>query len=305
MRRRDFVLWLATGSVLLACRQEATPTPGSGSMATPTSEPTRTPTLPAEPTPTAVTPVATPEPSPTPGRAMLVALYFLRGDKLGVVRRPIAETPRVGTAALHELLAGPTAQEAAWGFTTAIPVGTELRDLAIADGIATVDLSTRFASGGGSLSMRARVAQVVFTLTQFPTVRAVRFRLDGQPVTAIGGEGVMVEPPPRREDFEDLMPLIFPEAPGPGETVRSPLRVTGTANTFEATFMVRLSTADGRVLYEEYAMATSGSGTRGTFDLTISFEVPQPTDGLLRLWEISPKDGSEVNIVEIPLRLEP
>jgi hypothetical protein len=52
-------------------------------------------------------------------------------------------------------------------------------------------------------------------------------------------------------------------------------------------------------------MATSGSGTRGTFDLTIPFVVSQPVDGILRLWEYSAKDGSEVNIVEIPLRLVP
>jgi len=249
--------------------------------------------------------VGTPEVTATPGRATLVAVYFLRGEKLSVVRRPIPETPRVGTAALLELLAGPTPREEEWGFRTEIPVGTELRELTIADGVATVDLSSDFASGGGSFSMRARVAQVVFTLTQFPTVQAVRFRLDGQPVPAIGGEGVIVEPPPGRDEFEDLLPLIFPEAPGPGETVRSPLRVTGTANTFEAMFMVRLSTADGSVLYEQPAMATSGSGTRGSFDVTIDFSVPQPTDGVLRLWEYSAKDGSEINVVEIPLRLEP
>ncbi len=308
MQRRQFVMWLVTSSFLLACRQEATPTPMSGSTPTVASEPTTVPTSTRgptrEPTPL-LTPVRTPEATVTAGRVTLVALYFLRGEKLAVVRRPIAETPRVGTAALQELLIGPTPREADWGFTTEVPAGTKLRELAIADGVATVDLSSDFASGGGSFSMRARVAQVVFTLTQFPTVQAVRFRLGGQPVTAIGGEGVVVEPPPGRGDFEDLLPLIFPEAPGPGETVRSPLRVTGTANTFEAMFMVRLSTADGSVLSEQAAMATSGSGTRGSFDVTIAFSVPQPTDGVLRLWEYSAKDGSEINIVEIPLRLEP
>lgn len=188
---------------------------------------------------------------------------------------------------------------------TEIPAGTQLRDLAIADGVATVDLSSDFTSGGGAFSMRARVAQVVFTLTQFSSVEAVRFLIDGQPVEAIGGEGVVVDPPPGRAAFEDLLPLILVEAPGPGETVRSPLRVTGSANTFEAMFMVRLSTAGGRVLYEQPAMATSGSGTRGTFDLTIAFDVAEPVDGTLRLWEYSARDGSEINVVEIPLRLEP
>jgi len=305
MRRRTFVLGLAAG-VLAACRSEATPTPQAGT--TPVAE-TPTPLALATPTvaavPTATVPVTPPGATVTPERSMVVALYFLQGEHLAVVRRALEETPRVGTAALAALLTGPTPQEAAWGFTTEIPAGTQLRDLAIADGIATVDLSSPFTSGGGSFSMRARVAQVVFTLTQFPTVQAVRFRIDGQPVTTIGGEGVVVDPPPGRAAFEDLLPLIFVEAPGPGERVRSPLRVTGSANTFEATFMVRLRTADGTVLYEGPAMATSGSGTRGTFDLTLSFEVAEPVDGTLRLWEYSARDGSEINVVEIPLRLEP
>lgn len=303
MRRRDFAFWLALSSLAAACRSEATPTPNAGAVPTISPTPASTPVPVA--TPTATPPPATPGPTPTAQRTLTVALYFLRQEKLAVARRAVGETPRIGTAALQELLAGPTDQEISFGLSTEIPPGTRLNDLAIADGVATVDLSADFAAGGGSFSMQARVAQVVFTLTQFSSVRAVRFRLDGQPVSAIGGEGVVVEPPPSRADFEDLLPLIFVEVPGPGEAVTSPLRVAGSANTFEAMFMVRLSTAEGAVLYEEPAMVTSGSGTRGTFDLTIPFVVSQPVDGILRLWEYSAKDGSEVNIVEIPLRLVP
>ncbi|GBD19019.1 hypothetical protein HRbin27_01521 [bacterium HR27] len=308
MRRRAFLVWLAAGAsgAIVACRGEATPTASVGQTPTlPAAQPAVVPTPTAVPATTPVAATVTPVPTASPVADFLVSLYFLREERLAVVRRPVTRTPRVGTAALEVLLAGPTPQEAAWGFTTEIPSGTQLRDLAIADGIATVDLSGDFTRGGGTASMRARVAQIVFTLTQFSSVEAVRFRIDGQPVEAIGGEGVVVDPPPGRAAFEDLLPLIFVEAPGPGETVRSPLRVTGSANTFEASFMVRLSTADGTVLYEGPAMATSGSGTRGTFDLTISFDVAEPVDGTLRLWEYSARDGSEINVVEIPLRLEP
>jgi hypothetical protein len=74
-------------------------------------------------------------------------------------------------------------------------------------------------------------------------------------------------------------------------------------NVFEATFMVRLSDATGRVVYEHFQMATSGTGTRGTFDFVI--EVVEATLGMgsLRLWEPSSRDGSDTNVVEIPLQL--
>lgn len=307
MRRRDLLLWLALSSVASACRTMTTPTaePGGVSTPSPTLE-TTTPIPTILPTPATPASQATAEPAtPVPQSTLPVAVYFLREEKLAVVRRRVNQTPRVGTAALEELLSGPTAREAAWGFTTEIPVDTRLLNLTIDDGVATVNLSPEFGAGGGAFSMRARVAQVVYTLTQFPTVTSVRFQLTGQPVAYLGGEGVVLEPPPGRQDFEDLLPIILVEEPGPGETVQSPLRVRGSANTFEATFMVRLTTTAGATLLEQSAMATSGSGTRGTFDLLLDFELNEPTEGLLRLWEYSARDGSEINVVEIPLRLVP
>jgi germination protein M len=87
------------------------------------------------------------------------------------------------------------------GGAAAIPEGTTLQHLSISGSLATADLSGSFNDGGGSLSMQLRVAQIVYTLTQFPTVERVRFRVDGVPVTAVGGEGVVVEPPVARADF--------------------------------------------------------------------------------------------------------
>ena len=85
----------------------------------------------------------------------------------GVAHREVPETQAVGRAALEELLKGPTPEEAAAGFGTEIPDGTALLGLEIDDdGVATVDLSSEFASGGGSLTMFVRLAQAVHT--RFP-----------------------------------------------------------------------------------------------------------------------------------------
>ena len=151
--------------------------------------------------------------------------------------------------------------------------------------------------------MLMRVAQVVYTLTQFPTVRRVAFELDGEPADTIGGEGVVVSPPVDRGDFEDQTPAILVENVGPGDDVQSPLRVTGTANTFEATLNLRVLDASGKELYEELGSATSGTGQRGTFDETLDFDVKADGPGTLVAYERSAEDGSEIHVVRIPVEL--
>jgi germination protein M len=238
-----------------------------------------------------------------PQEEQRLLVYLLRGEKVGAAARSVPESPGVGAAAMRELLAGPTAAERDAGLATEIPAGTRLLGLAIADGVATVDLSSEFESGGGSLSMQSRVAQVVHTLTQFPTVHSVAFELDGEPVDAIGGEGVVVDPPVDRADFEDLAPAILLESPAPGETVSSPFRLLGTSNTFEATFMFQLRDASGNELASGFGTATSGSGERGTFDHEVTFSAASAGPGVLKMWEASAEDGSEIHVVEIPVQI--
>ena len=59
--------------------------------------------------------------------------------------------------------------------------------------------------------------------------------------TVMDGAGIVVDHPVRRADYEELTPAILAERPAPGEGVRDPLRIDGTANTFEATFQVEPS----------------------------------------------------------------
>ena len=73
--------------------------------------------------------------------------------------------------------------------SSAIPAGTRLLGLTIKDGVATVDLSSEFESGGGSASATIRLGQVVYTLTQFPTVKSVVFQIDGRTVTRLRQRG--------------------------------------------------------------------------------------------------------------------
>ncbi len=51
--------------------------------------------------------------------------------------------------------------------------------------------------------MQARLAQVVYTITQFPTVKGVVFSLDGEPIDVLGGEGIIIDQPLTRRDYAE------------------------------------------------------------------------------------------------------
>ncbi len=207
-------------------------------------------------------------------------VYFLHGGKLQPVARSVPETQFVVTATLAALVGGPSQSERELGLTSAIPSDWK-HALQQHVSEATVD-------GTSDLSAAAK-AQLVYTLTQFSSIR--RVGLDGESRI--------------RADFENETPIILVESPLPFEKVRSPLRATGTANTFEATFNYDLVGPDGKVIANHFVTATSGSGTRGTFDFTVPFTVSQSGPGKLVVYELSAKDGSRIHQVEIPLTLEP
>lgn len=96
------------------------------------------------------------------------------------VTRLVPKTTAVASAALTELLKGPTAAELASGFTSNLPAGSKLNSITIVNGEARADFNAATESGGGSCSMAARVRQIEQTLKQFPTVQTVRLSIDGR-----------------------------------------------------------------------------------------------------------------------------
>ncbi len=152
------------------------------------------------------------EENSAPVATTTVAIYLTEGESLERVERTVPEVPRIGTEALRSLLAGPTATEATGGLGTAIPVGTRLLDLAISDGTATVDLSRAFESGGGTLGLTLRLAQVACTLDQFESVEGVRFALEGELLSVFSGDGIVVDRPVSCASYRTY--LSEPGSPG-------------------------------------------------------------------------------------------
>jgi hypothetical protein len=211
---------------------------------------------------------------------MVVRVYFLRDGKMAPVGREVPATQAVAFASIEELFAGPNGVDRVDGLTSALPANASPGAVTLVNGIATVDLPQLSHAG---------LAQVVYTLTQFPTVRGV------QTARSIGDTR-----PLTRADFEDVTPAILVESPLPHERVASPLRVSGTANTFEATFVARLLDSAGRELARKVVTATSGSGMRGTYDAALTFP-DTATPRWLEAYEPSAENGRPLHKVRIPV----
>lgn len=209
------------------------------------------------------------ETTTTAADTMSARVYFIRDGKVWPVQREVG-TDRLPNSVLYEQLErGPTAEERALGFSTEVPAdGSEAQsDLAL--------------------------AQITYTLTQSPTA----------PIAApLGTVADFYAGQFTRADFEEQTPSVLVESPLPFERVSSPLRVTGTANTFEATFQYELLDGEGNVVDKNFVTATSGTGTRGTFDFTTGDFTDVAT---LVVFENSAEDGSRIHKVEIPLTAAP
>jgi hypothetical protein len=190
-------------------------------------------------------------------------VYFLQEGKVWPVSREIDASDDLTTALARELADGPTEDEReVMELTTEVP---ETRDGQLSD---------------------AGLAQYVYTMTQFSLDEPVV--VDGQSYT--------------RADFEEQTPAVLVESPLPFEAVPSPIIASGTANTFEANFQYEVLDADGNVIDENFVTATSGTGTRGTFEFTTDDVEDAAT---LVVFETSAEDGSRMREVRIPLTVVP
>lgn len=251
----------------------------------------------------------------TTGEAGLAAeVYFLRGGRVSPVRRLLsaaAGQSGIWPELVTDLLRGPSSAERETGTSTAFAraggSSFDFDNLSVnpTSGIASIDLPASFGDGTVQ-AVRERLAQLVFTLTQSPDVSGVSVSVAGRSLTSIPGVGAP-ERPLDRNDFEAETTPILVESPLPGDVPSCPLRIAGTANTFEGTFLVVLLDGSGRpVATPRNVTATSGSGTRGTFEVslpcpsgTLPGRVAAYTECVTGEGLCSPSRGA--NRVEIPL----
>jgi spore germination protein GerM len=149
------------------------------------------------------------EPSQTTKR---VEVYWLNSSSndLNLVATPVtlevgelATPQQILTNALETLLAGPVGEN----YSTTIPQATQLLNLSIEEDGIHINLSKDFTVGGGSTDMTARLGQIIYTSTALNPNAVVWIEVEGKPLELLGGEGLIIDQPMTRQDFNENFAL--------------------------------------------------------------------------------------------------
>lgn len=165
------------------------------------SQPERLPTVPYGLTDTAGPTRSTPSVQVSTGPR----IWLLRGEQL-VAAAPVPtqrDTRGTASAALARLAAGPTDQQRADGLSSALGPSVLLRLTDLAQGRATVDITSGDQAPSPGRLPRA-VGQVVLTLVSVDGVDAVVLTSDGQPVQAPLPGGALTDRPLTADDYAAL-----------------------------------------------------------------------------------------------------
>lgn len=94
-------------------------------------------------------------------------------------------------------------------------------------------------------------------------------------------------------------------SPTPDATVTSPFVVAGEARVFENIVNVRVTNLKGDVFIQETAYAKApDAGQFGPFSINLSYKFKNTKEGFVEVYHASPKDGSEQDLVRIPVKFE-
>ncbi|HEX6971035.1 MAG TPA: GerMN domain-containing protein [Limnochordia bacterium] len=117
-----------------------------------------------------------------------VVLYFASPDAKRLVpqRRRVPRWRAHPRGALLELFAGPAAGSP---LIATLPPDQRLLDFSLQGSVAVVDLGgeLRTAAAAGTTGEALAVFSIVYTLTEWPQIRAVRILIDGEPVATLAG----------------------------------------------------------------------------------------------------------------------
>lgn len=99
---------------------------------------------------------------------------------------------------------------------------------------------------------------------------------------------------------------IIVEKPLPNSTITSPFEIIGQARVFEGTVLVRVKNQNGAtVIPAQIAAAHAKNADEfGAFKITLSYQFYNTKEGVIEVFSQSAADGSEINMVVIPVKFE-
>ena len=178
------------------------------STAQPVGQPAATSTATTASTPTTTTTPAAKPPSSTEQTAATreQSLYFTQVGKDGTIfrskvsrRATVSDSPMLDS--LRSLLAGPTAEEQRKGIMSLIPPNTRIISAQVRGTTAYISLSEDFMYNTyGVEGYAAQIREIVWTATEFSTVKDVQILIEGRPVEYLG-EGIYIGVPIGRESL--------------------------------------------------------------------------------------------------------
>lgn len=96
------------------------------------------------------------------------------------------------------------------------------------------------------------------------------------------------------------------DEPGAGDTVTSPVTISGRIVANEATFKVTIYAANGATIADVTSMnEQTEAGDMAPFSVDVSFSVSQETPACIWVYEQSARDGSPIHVGQIPVTLSP
>jgi germination protein M len=148
------------------------------------------------------------EPSRKPTRTRQSRLFFISVSEDGQIHmkgviRPVEFVDAPLTSTLGALLQGPTTAEVNQGLISLISPQTRVNSVYIKDDTAYIDFNEAFRFNSlGKAGMIAELKQVVYTATEFPTVKRVQILVEGEIIKFLGPEGVAIDKPLGRDSFQ-------------------------------------------------------------------------------------------------------
>ncbi|HEY3962539.1 MAG TPA: Gmad2 immunoglobulin-like domain-containing protein [Gaiellaceae bacterium] len=189
--------------------------------------------------------------------------------------QPPAPTIRVYQVVNHLLEVHTVPASGAAVATTALTaLLTSPPHVAVSAGTAVVTGDQQFTSD--------QIAEIVWTLTQFPTVERVNLK---------GHRGLT------RTDEASYAPPILIESPIGAAPLPHTFHVSGAASVFEGTLVVELIQA-GKVVFRRTVTATAGAPDLGAFDTVVHTTASGPKPITLTVYAPSAENGApqhEVN----------